>query len=32
MFFIDPDGVHEGVELINAVAELLFTQFEGAKL
>jgi len=27
--FIDPGGVHEGVEKINAVAELLFTQFEG---
>lgn len=27
--FIDPDCVHEGVERINAVAELLFTQFEG---
>jgi hypothetical protein len=26
---IDPGGVHEGVEKINAVAELLFTQFEG---
>ena len=27
--FIDPGGVHEGVEKINAIAELLFTQFEG---
>ena len=27
--FIDPGGVHEGVEKINAVVELLFTQFEG---
>jgi len=27
--FIDPGGVHEGVEKINATAELLFTQFEG---
>jgi len=27
--FIDPGGVHEGVEQINATAELLFTQFEG---
>ncbi len=27
--FIDPGGVHEGVENINATAELLFTQFEG---
>jgi hypothetical protein len=27
--FIDPSGVHEGVEKINAIAELLFTQFEG---
>jgi hypothetical protein len=26
--FIDPGGVHEGVEKINAVAELLFTQFK----
>ena len=26
--FIDPDGVHEGVEKINATAERLFTQFE----
>jgi hypothetical protein len=27
--FIDPGGVHEGVEEINATVELLFTQFEG---
>jgi hypothetical protein len=27
--FIDPGGVHEGVEKINAIIELLFTQFEG---
>jgi len=27
--FIDPDGVHEGVEKIDAVVELLFTRFEG---
>lgn len=27
--FIDPGGVHEGVEKINAVAELLLAQFEG---
>jgi hypothetical protein len=27
--FIDPGGVHEGVERINAIIELLFTQFEG---
>ena len=27
--FIDPGGVHEGVEEINATAELLITQFEG---
>ena len=27
--FIDPGGVHQGVEKINAVVELLFTQFEG---
>jgi hypothetical protein len=27
--FIDPGGVHEGVEKINATADLLFTQFEG---
>jgi hypothetical protein len=27
--FIDPGGVHEGVEKINATAELLFAQFEG---
>ena len=27
--FIDPGGVHEGVEKINAVAELLFMKFEG---
>jgi hypothetical protein len=27
--FIDPGGVHEGVENIHATAELLFTQFEG---
>jgi hypothetical protein len=27
--FIDPGGVHEGVEKINAIVELLFTQFEG---
>jgi len=26
---IDPGGVHEGVEKINATVELLFTQFEG---
>ena len=27
--FIDPGGVHEGVEKINATIELLFTQVEG---
>ena len=27
--FIDPGGVHEGVEKINAIVQLLFTQFEG---
>jgi len=27
--FIDPGGVHEGIEKINAIVELLFTQFEG---
>ena len=27
--FIDPGGVHEGIEKINAIIELLFTQFEG---
>jgi hypothetical protein len=27
--FIDPGGVHEGVEKINAIVEVLFTQFEG---
>jgi hypothetical protein len=27
--FIDLGGVHDGVEKINAIAELLFTQFEG---
>ncbi len=27
--FIDPGGVHEGVEKMNATAELLFAQFEG---
>jgi hypothetical protein len=27
--FIDPGGVHKGVEEINTVVELLFTQFEG---
>ena len=27
-FFIDPGGVHEGVEKINAIVQLLFTQFE----
>ena len=27
--FNDRGGAHEGVEKINAVAELLFTQFEG---
>jgi len=27
--FIDPGGVHEGGEKINAIVELLFTQFEG---
>ena len=26
--FIDPGGVHEGVEKINAIVQLLFTQFE----
>jgi hypothetical protein len=26
--FIDPSGVHEGVEKINAIVQLLFTQFE----
>ena len=26
---MNPGGVHEGVEKINAIAELLFTQFEG---
>jgi hypothetical protein len=26
---IDTGGVHEGVEKIDAIAELLFTQFEG---
>jgi hypothetical protein len=26
--FVDPDGVHEGVEKINAIVQLLFTQFE----
>src|SRR5437016_14590355 len=27
--FIDPGGVHEGVEEINTIVELLFTQFAG---
>jgi hypothetical protein len=27
--FIDPGFVHEGVEKINVVAQLLFAQFEG---
>jgi hypothetical protein len=27
--FIDPGGVHEGVEEINEIADLLFSQFEG---
>jgi hypothetical protein len=27
--FIDPGGVHEGVEKINAIVELPFTTFEG---
>jgi len=27
--FIDTGGVHEGVEKIDAIAELLFTQFDG---
>ena len=27
--FLDPGGVHEGVEKINVTAELLFTQFAG---
>ena len=27
--FIDPGGVYEGVEKINAIVELIFTQFEG---
>src|SRR6202049_4191231 len=27
--FIDPGGVNEGVEKIDAIVELLFTQFEG---
>jgi hypothetical protein len=26
--FIDPGGVHEGIEKINAIVQLLFTQFE----
>jgi hypothetical protein len=26
--FIDPGGVHEGVEKINAIVQLLFTRFE----
>jgi hypothetical protein len=27
--FIDPGGVHEGIEKINVIIGLLFTQFEG---
>jgi hypothetical protein len=27
--FIDPGGVHEGAERINAIVQRLFTQFEG---
>jgi hypothetical protein len=27
--FIDPGGVHDGVEKINAIVEVLFTQFKG---
>src|SRR6266404_407602 len=28
-FFIDPGGVQEGIEKINAIVDLLVTQFEG---
>jgi len=27
--FIDPGGVHEGIEKINAIVEVLFTQLKG---
>jgi len=28
--FIDPGGVHEGIEKINAIVEVLFTQLKGS--